>query len=154
MVNAVVLFCTILVYAALAWASPAKLLNLPGQFQLQIPKSDGNGGITTIKHPDLDSYSSSFFYTDSDGASVVMWAPENSAITGNGSGPRTELTEPKDFFTFKGTHSMSFTQQVLEADPSQNVCIGQIKGDSYDGMKGIMNYCSDSLRSKLPYLFV
>ena len=31
---------------------------------------------------------------------MVMFVPENGVVTGNGAGPRTELTEPNDYFTF------------------------------------------------------
>jgi hypothetical protein len=133
-----ILFLIVLVHQGflLEATYPAKVLNLPDNFRLQIPKDNGSGSITTIKQPELATYSSSYFSTDADGVSVVMWSPENGVVTGNGAGPRTELSEPNDYFTFKGQHTMSFVQQVYKADPKGVVCIGQIKGDSYDGMKG------------------
>ena len=60
---------------------------------------------------------------------MVMFVPENGVVTGNGAGPRTELTEPNDYFTFSGTHHMSYVTRVLQAD--HTVCIGQVKGDDY-----------------------
>lgn len=107
--------------------TPGDLFNLEN-FSLQLP-IDNNGGITTIKQPKLDSYDSTYFYVNSGGDSMVLFAPENGAMTDNGSGPRTELTEPNNFFTFSGKHKMSYITTILQAD--HDVCIGQVKGDSY-----------------------
>lgn len=113
---------------------PADVLNLAEtSMELQFPDTSKDGGIHTIKQPELLTYSSNYFYTNEDDPStVVFWAPENGGVTDNGSGPRTELTEPKNFFTFSGKHTMTFTQQVKATDPKGVICIGQIKGDSYD----------------------
>lgn len=108
---------------------PSKVFDL-SNFKLQIPEgSDG----TSIK--DLSTYSSCYFYTDPSKTNTVnFWTPEDGNSTKNGSGPRTELSENKEF-TFFGKHSMNFTQTVFEADPKGEICIGQIKGDSFSDIK-------------------
>jgi len=104
--------------------------------RLQIPKSNG-GGITQItlsSSPSLKAYSdSTYFYTDAAYPSgVIMFAPENGAVTGNGAGPRTELSEPNSYFTFRGNHRMEYTTQVLAFPSGGEVCVGQLKGDECD----------------------
>lgn len=112
---------------------PGKVLDLSTFDALQIPVDNGNGGITQIKHPQLDAYSSEYFYTNPyDTSEVVFWCPENGVVTGNGAGPRTELTEPNNYFTFSGTHTMKYTTSVKEVPSGGEICIGQIKGDSCD----------------------
>jgi hypothetical protein len=83
--------------------------------------------MNTVRQPKLLTYQSKNFQTVSGG--VQMFAQENGGKSDNGAGPRTELTEPNGFFGFHGQHEMSFTQTVLSADPTGQVCIGQIKAD-------------------------
>lgn len=112
---------------------PGKVLDFSTFKDLQVPVDDGKGGMTEIKHPELDTYSSKYMYTDEwDTSKVVFWAPINGVISGHGAGPRTELTEPNNLFTFSGKHTMKFTQQVKQIPSCGDVCIGQIKGDSYN----------------------
>jgi hypothetical protein len=114
---------------------PANIINVYNM-KLQIPQESSDGGITTISNSALQTYSSSYFKANSDGTAVLMFAPENGAVTGNGAGPRTELTEPNDYFTFSGTHTMKFTTSVQSTDPKGVICIGQVKGDSYSSVAG------------------
>lgn len=117
--------------------TPATLFNLPDYFSLQLPITDGDG-ITTIKQPKLKTYTdSTYFFMDDGDSEVVMFAPENGVLTDNGSGPRTELTEPREFFTFSGVHKMSYVTRVTRAD--HKVCIGQVKGDRYNYFKQVNN---------------
>lgn len=110
--------------------TPGTLFDL-SDFSLQLPVND-DGGITTIKQPKLRTFTDpTYFHVDGD--SVVMFVPENGVLTDNGSGPRTELTEPREFFTFSGVHHMSYVTKVTHAD--YPVCVGQLKGDSYKGGK-------------------
>jgi hypothetical protein len=112
---------------------PGSVLNLSPFDALQVPIDNGSGGFVQIKHPKLDTYTSSYMYTDpADSTGVILWAPENGVVSANGAGPRTELTEVNDRFTFSGRHVMDFTQQVLQVPSSGVLCIGQVKGDSYD----------------------
>ena len=116
---------------------PADILGLShSKWTLQIPvqRSTSNeslGGIKEISGTELLTYSSEYFKAgqDSTGPSVIMWAPENGYKTPNGAGARTELSEDHEF-GFSGTHEFNFTQKVTEADPTGDVVIGQIKGDS------------------------
>ena len=120
---------------------PGEVLDLSTFDALQIPLDNGSGGMTQIKHPELDTYSSEYFYTNPyDVSQVVFWAPENGVVSGNGAGPRTELTEDNNYFTFSGKHVMKYTMQVKETPRGGEVCIGQIKGDSYDSQfMGVQN---------------
>lgn len=112
---------------------PGDVLDLSPFDALQIPVDNGRGGFVQIKHPELDTYSSEYMHTDEwDTSKVVFWAPINGAVSDNGSGPRTELTEDNNYFTFSGKHTMKFSQQVKQVNSCSDVCIGQIKGDSYD----------------------
>lgn len=120
---------------------PGEVLDLSTFDALQIPLDNGSGGMTQIKHPKLDTYTSEYFYTNpSDVSQVVFWAPENGVVSGNGAGPRTELTEANNYFTFSGKHKMKYTMQVKETPHGGKVCIGQIKGDSYGSQfTGVQN---------------
>lgn len=128
---------------------PGKVLDLSTFDALQIPVDNGKGGMTQIKHPELDTYSSEFFYTNPyDDSEVVFWAPENgSGISENGSGPRTELTEKNNLFTFSGTHTMSYDITVKEVPSDGQVCIGQIKGDSCDSCRQQELFGNETLSS-------
>jgi hypothetical protein len=118
--------------------------NPPGEnfdlstFYLQIPTDNSKGGITEIKQPQLETYTSSYFYTHSPTNGAMCWAPENGARTNNGAGPRTELSQDIEF-TFSGVHEMNFTQVVHQADC--NVVIGQVKGDSHNSGYGTGGSC-------------
>ncbi len=120
-----ILACFLTIFAAeSSTPPPSKILDL-SNFKLELPD-----GSTSVKN--LDSYSSKYFYTDpADNRTVNFWTPEDGSVSSNGAGPRTELSE-KTEFTFSGKHSMVFTQQVFEADPKGEVCIGQVKGDSFN----------------------
>lgn len=112
---------------------PGKVLNLKTFDALQIPEGKGKEGMTQIRHPELDKYSSKYFYTNpTDESEVVFWAPESGSVSGNGAGPRTELTEANNYFTFSGKHTMSYTMSIEKVPSDGKVCIGQIKGDSFD----------------------
>jgi hypothetical protein len=86
-----------------------------------------------------------------DNGKIVMSAPENGTVTANGAGPRTELTEPNNFFTFAGNHSIKFTQQVVQLPSCGEVCIGQIKGDSYSPVVS-MPYLLSYMKSQVAQL--
>lgn len=122
-----------IVSSVLCVLPPGKVLDLSAFDSLQIPVDNGGGSFVQIRHPDLDSYTSDYFYTNPyDSTQVVFWAPENGSVSQNGAGPRTELTEDNNRFTFSGTHTMKYTMQVKETPSGGKVCIGQVKGDSCD----------------------
>jgi hypothetical protein len=117
---------------------PGKVLDLSTFDALQIPVDDGKGGMTQIRHPKLDTYTSDYFYTNpQDTTEVVFWAPENGVVSGNGAGPRTELTEENNLFTFSGIHTMKYSMKVKQVPSGGKVCIGQIKGDSCDSCRAL-----------------
>ncbi len=80
-----------------------------------------------------------------------MFVPENGDRTDNGAGPRTELSEPKNYFTFSGTHKMSYVTRVMQAD--HNVCVGQVKGDDYN-FKTASNSSSELAMGGSPLIIV
>ena len=124
---------------SVAAKTPGQVFDL-SSFSLQIPEGS-SGGITTIKQPALDSYTSDYFQVDpDDSSSVLFFAPETGNPTGNGAGPRTELTETHEF-TFSGTHEMNVTVAVTEANPNGNVVIAQIKGDSVSSKSVALASC-------------
>lgn len=133
MMRPVLLLCVSMWCLVQCAPSPGQVLDLSTFDALQIPLDNGKGGMTQIKHPELDSYSSEFFYTNPDDHSqVIMWAPVDGAMSGNGAGTRTELTEDNNHFTFSGKHKMKYSMKVKETVNGGQVAIGQIKGDSYD----------------------
>jgi hypothetical protein len=101
-------------------------------FDLQLPLDNGKGSMLQIKNSELKTYTSKYFKVSDDQKSVTMFAPETGFVSDNGGGPRCELTEPNDYFTFSGKHILKFTHQVLSADPGGSIAIAQVKGDSYN----------------------
>jgi hypothetical protein len=110
---------------------PSDVINLYNM-DLQIPVDNGKGSFQQIRQPELNTYSSEYFHVDEYGWSVEMFAPENGVTSKNGAGPRTELTEPNNYFIFAGTHKMSFQQEVFDTHPAGVISIAQIKGDDFD----------------------
>eukprot|EP00128_Syssomonas_multiformis_P018265 Colp12_sorted_trinity150504_noHs@12897 len=126
-VQGILLFLSVCSIACHAVA-PGQIYDLR-TWTLQIPVDKGTGSIKQIKQPELATYSSEYFYTDSDKGAIFR-APSDGLVTGNGAGPRTELTENHEF-TFSGIHTLNITQQVLQLPPSKTICIAQVKGDSF-----------------------
>jgi|GEM_PF-1474997 len=110
---------------------------------LQLPTSNN---ILTATAGSVDSFSTAqlvtgstnnFFYTGGDGA-MTFWVPDNGAMTGGSSHPRSELREllnPSNSglnWTVYGTHILNAQCKVLQV-PSDTgkVCIGQIHEPTY-----------------------
>jgi hypothetical protein len=125
-------------FAALRGAAaqpPGSLFNLT-TFGLQLPLSNGKGGVTQILQPALNSYRSAYFYTDPKDQSMVFWCPENGATTSGSSFPRSELREEIDF-DLSGRHVINATVAVAAANSTTaSVTIGQAHVD------GISGHCS------------
>lgn len=120
---------------AAALAPPGQLFNL-SNWDLQLPVSNGNGGVVVISQPALASYTSEYFYTNaSDGNSMTFWAPINGAHTSGSSYPRSELRELIDF-NYSGTHILSVNMTVFEVPPNGKITIGQAHFD------GVTRACS------------
>ena len=91
---------SIAVFAVSAVNPPGSYFNLSA-FKLQLPLSDGNGGVVEIDQPQLETYSSAYFYTDPSDNGMTFWCPENGAHTSGSNYPRSELRDNTDF-TFSG----------------------------------------------------
>ena len=117
---------------AAALAPPGQLFNLTN-WKLQLPVSDGNGGVLSVAQPALATYTSEYFYTNaSDGNSMTFWAPINGAHTSGSSYPRSELRDLIDF-NYSGTHILSVNMTVYEVPPNGKITIGQAH---FDGVSG------------------
>ncbi|TFW20968.1 polysaccharide lyase family 7 protein [Duganella callida] len=97
-------------------------------WQLQLPV--GSPGSPETKSPSQleGGYSSSYFYTDTDGA-MTFWCPETGVTTPNSDHPRSELREMNANgsaanWSLSGTHVMNATVKVVKVPSS--TAIGQI----------------------------
>ena len=120
---------TFVLAAAVQAPPPGSYFNFSG-WTLQTPFPKGTG-IQEIAMPELATYSSSCFYTDtSTGTSAVFFAPENGAHTQNSQFPRSELRELKDFDIDSkgGTHVANATVRVLTDGTQHAITIGQLHG--------------------------
>ena len=121
---------------ALALSPPGVLFNL-SSWGLQLPLSNGKGGVAQVLQPALKTYTSAYFYTDPADNGMTFWCPENGATTGGSSFPRSELREEFDFDLSPGRHVLNATVAVLSANSSKaSVTIGQAHVD------GISGHCS------------
>jgi len=109
-------------------------------WKLTLPTSAEN---TYDRHPKeisaaalVGSFKDNHFYTDSDGA-MVFWCPVVGATTEGTQFPRSELREmlqpgnPRNNWSFSGSHEMTACCQILEVPSNPKVVIGQIH--SYTG---------------------
>ena len=132
--NAMALLATI----ALLGAPPASYFNL-SNFKLQLPVSNGNGGVEEISQPALNSYNSTYFYSLPGEASAYFFTPTDGATTGGSSFPRSELREQFDWVLGSaGRHALNATIRVLDDGPLHAVTIGQIHGDGLSGACSII----------------
>ena len=127
---------------AAAWAlnpslPPGSNFNL-NNWELQLPTSNGvltaaSGTVDEETPAQLTAgFTNTYFYTGSDG-SMVFWAPDDGARTGNSTHPRSELREElvpgndNVNWTVYGTHIMTAQCKVLQVpSDTEKVCIGQI----------------------------
>ena len=119
---------------------PAQLLNLT-TWDLQLPVSNGNGGVVTIPAKALQNYSSQYFYTNETDMTPTFWCPIDGARTSGSPYPRSELRQRPDF-TFAGTHVMNVTMAVLVVPPSgsKRITIGQIHTSGSGGCSIISEF--------------
>jgi hypothetical protein len=120
---------------SMAAVPPATNFDL-SHWKLTLP-IDASGGITNvakeIKQPALQTYTSQFFYTDTDGA-MVFWCPVQGATTSGADAPRSELRElldPSDSdvnWTGNGTHILRAQCKVTQQPDTGAVIIGQVHG--------------------------
>ncbi len=120
--------CCLALIALGSWAGaatpPGQKFNL-SNWNLQTPLSSG-GGILTIKQPALATYTSSVFYTASDGA-MTFWCPVTGATTGGTSYPRSELRNLREF-SVTGTNTLTARCRVLQQPSNGSIIIGQVHG--------------------------
>ena len=132
--------CAWLVVACAAAAAaappppPGALFNL-SSFQLQLPTSNGQGGVTVISQPELATYTSAYFYTNATTKAITFWCPEDGAHTSGSSYPRSELRQIPNWH-FKGRSQLNATMAVLKLPSGGSITIGQVHAD------GLQGHCS------------
>ena len=116
-------------HAIAAPPPPGQLFNL-STFDLQLPVSDGNGGVVTVSAAALKTYTSAYFYTNATTNGMTFFCPINGAHTSGSDYPRSELRERPDF-TFEGTHVMNVTMRVNQVSAKKKITIGQVHKHNY-----------------------
>ncbi|HMJ92352.1 MAG TPA: polysaccharide lyase family 7 protein, partial [Candidatus Acidoferrum sp.] len=105
-------------------------------WKLTLPiNADGGttGKAVEVKQPQLQTYTSEFFYTGTDGA-MVFWCPVLGATTSGATEPRSELRElldPTDSsvnWSAYGTHILRGQCRVTQQPDTGDVIIGQVHG--------------------------
>ena len=105
-------------------------------WKLTLPIDDAGGTTgesTEVKNPALQTYSSEFFYTGTDGA-MVFWCPVIGATTSGATAPRTELREQmiagdsSQNWSATGTHRLHGQCRVTQLPDTGAVIIGQVHG--------------------------
>jgi hypothetical protein len=110
---------------------PGSIFNLTG-WKLQLPLSNGKGGVIEVSQPALSNYTSEYFYTNATDDSMAFWCPINGAHTSGSGFPRSELRELYNFTT-QGDHVISATIRVLQVPPAESITIGQAHIDGVSG---------------------
>ena len=91
------------------------------------------GTAAEVKHPQLTTYNTQHFYTDTDGA-MTFWCPVIGATTSGATAPRTELRElingdDSDVnWSAMGTHILRAQCRVTQQPDTGDVIIGQVHG--------------------------
>jgi hypothetical protein len=103
---------------------PGSNFNL-GIWQLQLPVGSPGSPDTRSASQLEGGYTSSYFYTDTDGA-MTFWCPETGVTTPNSTHPRSELREMNASggaanWDIAGTHIMNATVKVVKV-PSNRAC--------------------------------
>jgi len=111
---------------------PGALFDL-SKFQLQLPVSNGAGGVEIIQPAALATYTSEYFFTNATTRAMTFWAPENGAHTGGSSFPRSELRQIPNFF-LSGFSQLNVTMAVLRLPSGgASITVGQIHFDKISG---------------------
>jgi poly(beta-D-mannuronate) lyase len=112
---------------------PAQVLKLSNWY-LTLPT--GSSTAATVKQPQLDSYTSEYFFTKGASTGVVFYAPVSGSTTRHSVHTRSELREtaangtlPWGWSAGKGTHILTATEAITHL-PGGNgtLCFAQIHG--------------------------
>jgi hypothetical protein len=108
------------------------------RFALQLPLASGDS-VKQITDPELETYTSEYFYSGEDGA-IVFWCPVNGATTPNSHYPRTELRERAagGDWEITGHHKLTASFKMLENPASKGTIIGQIHGNATGGTSEVL----------------
>lgn len=115
---------------------PGALFDL-SKWVLQLPVSDGKGGVVQVKQPALATYSSAYFFTDAATNAMTFWCPEDGAHTSGSSFPRSELRQVPDF-TLGHAAQLNVTMSVSKLPTGGSITVGQIH---FDGISGHCSIC-------------
>ena len=141
----------LLACCAQAVSPPGALFNLSA-FQLQLPVSNGNGGVEVIQAAALTAgYTSEYFYTNTSTMAMTFWTPENGAHTSGSSYARTELRQQPNF-VLSGRSQLNVTMAVFKLPSGGSITVGQIHFDKISGHCSIvieLEYTSGSLVAHL-----
>lgn len=103
---------------------PGALFDL-SSFSLQLPLSDGSGGVQTIDSAALKTYTGEYFYTNATTRAMTFWCPEDGAHTPDAKFPRSELRQEPNWF-MKGFNQLNVTLSVLQLPSTGSITIGQV----------------------------
>jgi len=119
--------------ATVTTTKPAQVLKLSNWY-LTLPT--GSSTAATVKQPQLNSYTSEYFFTKGATTGVVFYAPVSGSTTTNSVHTRSELREtapdgtlPWGWSAGKGTHILTATEAITHL-PGGNgtLCFAQIHG--------------------------
>lgn len=125
-----------------AQKTPSQILNL-ANWKLTIPiNTEHDGNPDEIKQPELNTYTSEYFFTNKTGDAVTFKANAGGDTTPGSNFPRSELREMTNngkerasWSSASGTHTLFIDQRVTHLpDVRKHIVIGQI----HDATKYIM----------------
>lgn len=117
--------------AAAPLPPPGQLFDLRN-WDLQLPLSNGKGGVQSVRWPALRDYTSPYFFTNATTRGMQFWAPISGAHTVGSRFPRSELRERPNW-TFAGRNELNATLMVLAAPGTGKVAVGQVHVDAPRG---------------------
>jgi hypothetical protein len=109
-------------------------------WKLTLPTGKSGHADTISTSQLVNGYSSKYFYTGSDGA-TVFWTPVNGTKTPGSTYPRTELRETKsdgseyNWKVTDGTATLRATLAINQVPSTGNVVVGQIHDNGSGGVK-------------------
>lgn len=112
-------------------------------------------GVDEISSSNLTTYTSTYFYTDTDGA-MRFYAPITGDTTSGSEYPRSELREnytssQADWYDTYGTAILNATLKVNQVPSTGKVDIGQIHGDVTSNVMTILQYDKGTIRANINF---